>query len=90
MLDWRALAFSSVWVFAAALALAAFSHASWAASQRQIKLGQVLGEKGYARIFNLAGVLFCIGMAGSVTETWRLVAWLVLGALFLLMWVRLL
>ncbi len=84
MLDWRALAFNSLWVFAAALALAAFSHASWAASLRETGLRQVLGKRSYQLVFNLAGLSFCIGLAGTAQETWRWAAWLVLAALFLL------
>ncbi len=84
MLDWRVLAFNSLWVFAAALALAAFSHASWAAAQRETKLRQILEVRSYQLVFNLAGLLFCIGMAGTAQETWRWAAWLALAALFLL------
>lgn len=82
MMDWRSLAFSSLWVFAAALALAAVSHASWAAAGRGQKLGQVLESGGYQRSLALAGILFASGQAGNAEETWRLAAWCTLAGLF--------
>lgn len=84
MLDWRALVFNSLWVFAAALELAAFSHAAWAAPQRSVKLNRVLREPGYQFAFNLAGFLFCLGLAGLAQGTWRILAWLVLSGVFLI------
>lgn len=83
MLDWRSLVFNSLWVFAAALALAALSHASWMATLRSVRKISVIRQTGYRMVLNLSGLLFCAGMAGNSQKTWHLGVWGILAVLFL-------
>ena len=88
MMDWRALAFNSLWVFATALGIAVLSHAVWEAQQRSERLPLVIRQPGYQRWLYLAGMLFCLGQAGMEQESWRLGLWLVLAGacLGMLVW----
>lgn len=82
MIDWYSLATNSLWILACALALAGISHASWQGSLKRRKLSQQLNEPGYQRLLFAAGLLFCLGLAGSADLWWQKVMWLLLGAFF--------
>lgn len=82
MIDWRNLAANSLWILGCALALSTFSYASWEASIHKQKLRVRLGRPAVQLAFNLAGLLFCAGLAataGSIIET---VLWGLLSVLF--------
>lgn len=82
MMDWSTVAFGALWIFAAALALAVFSHALWSSRERRSRLSQVLAGPGYQCTLTLAGVIFCLGRAGLSQGGGWLAAWLALAALF--------
>ena len=82
MLDWKTVVFNSSWVIGTALALATLSHAIWVAGQARNRLQHILTQPGYQRAFNLAGLLFCLGLAGTMRETWKLIGWLIIAGLF--------
>ncbi len=82
MIDWFHLLTNALWILACALALAAISYASWQASSQQKRLREILNGTGYQLLFNLAGLLFCLGLAGSDTQVWKIILWLVLAAAF--------
>jgi hypothetical protein len=83
MIDWVNLAANSLWILGLALALAALSYASWQASLAREKLRTRLGQPGTQTVLNLAGVLFCAGLAASSVRMWEIVVWVVLAVLFL-------
>ena len=83
MIDWHNLAANSLWIVALAIGLATLSYASWAASLRDAKLKIVLNERPYQGFFNLAGLLFSLGLAATSTRWWEMLLWLILALLFL-------
>jgi hypothetical protein len=82
MIDWFNLVANALWILACAIALATLSHASWAASLRHEKLGKILALRQYHTSINLAGILFCLGLAGTSHKWWEIMLWLIIGALF--------
>jgi hypothetical protein len=82
MIDWYNLLMNSFWIFACALALATLSYASWQASLTGEKFWKQLAQPGYQSSFNLAGLLFCVGLAGTSEIIWQRVLWLLLAVGF--------
>jgi hypothetical protein len=82
MIDWFNLAANSLWILACAITLATFSHASWTASLQHEKLRKIMALPNYQTSINLAGVIFCLGLAGTSHKLWQSVLWLVLMELF--------
>jgi hypothetical protein len=79
LIEWRELAANSLWILGCALALAAFSYASWQASLTHQHLLASLESPGILRALSLAGILFCSGrMAlsepGILTLLWGILA----------------
>jgi hypothetical protein len=82
MIDWFNLFANALWIVALAIVLAVVSYASWQASLQHEKLRAQLGRPVYGIYFDLAGVLFCLGMAGTSHKPWEIGLWGVLGLLF--------
>ena len=83
MIDWFNLAGNALWIIGLALALAAVSHASWQASLYHERLRLRLAQKGYQLVFDVAAVLFCLGMAATSRRVWENILWIVLAVLFM-------
>ena len=83
MIDWGNLAANALWIVGCALALGTISYASFLASLNGEKLGARLGKPGMQAAIDLAGVLFCAGLAATSRPIWQMVLWAVLGVLFL-------
>jgi len=84
MIDWYNLLMNALWIFASALALATVSYASWQASMLGEKFWRVLGNPGIQVALNIAGLLFCIGLAGTSDVLWQRVLWILLAIGFVL------
>jgi hypothetical protein len=82
MIDWLNLAFNALWIIACALALATLSYASWQASIAKEKTLTILKKPAYMATLNVAGLLFCAGLAGTSSATLEILLWSVLGVLF--------
>jgi phosphoglycerol transferase MdoB-like AlkP superfamily enzyme len=82
MIDWFNLATNALWILACAMALATLSYASWQASLRRERLRIILTAAPYQISIDLAGVLFCLGLAGTSGKGWEIVLWLILSVLF--------
>lgn len=76
MIDWINLIGNSLWILGCALALAAFSHASWAASRQKEKLLSSLYRPVYQTILKLAAILYGMGMAVSAASKVEMALWL--------------
>jgi hypothetical protein len=87
VIDWFGLFANSLWILALAGALAAFSYASWQASQEGRKLSAVLSSKGYRTIFNLAALLFCASQAMTAASLLLTILWIVLGVGILVLFI---
>ncbi len=81
MIDWFNLGTNAIWILACALALATLSHASWAASIQHEKLRTVLAFPKYHTSMNIAGILFCLGLAGTSQKWWEIMLWLIIAGL---------
>jgi hypothetical protein len=82
MIDWFNLAANTLWILACTIALEILSHASLMASVRQEKLSKILALPHYQTSINLAGIIFCLGLAGTSHKLWESVLWLILMELF--------
>ena len=82
MIDWYNLLMNSLWILACALALATLSFASWQASVTREKFRKQLSQPGFQISFNIAGLLFCIGLAGTSEIIWQRVLWVLLAVGF--------
>jgi hypothetical protein len=82
MIDWIALASNALWILGCSAGLATLSYASWQASIR--------GEKFIAQIkripiqisLNLAGLLFCAGLAATSGASLEIALWGILAVAF--------
>ena len=83
MIDWFNLIANSLWILGCAIALATVSYASWEASTFQQKFRERLRKIQFQVALNLAGFLFCLGLAGTSQPVWQIVLWLVMAILFL-------
>ena len=84
MIDWYILAVNILWIFALALTLATLSFARWQARTEGVKLIAVLNRAGWQMSLNLAGAIFCAGLALTTDVWWEQLLWVILGILFLL------
>ena len=83
MIDWLNLASNSLWIFGLALALATFSYASWQASTGhdksvRNKFRLELSSPSIQIPFNIAGMLFCAGLAATSAKTYEKILWIIL------------
>ncbi len=83
MIDWFCVGANALWVLGCSLALGALSYASWRASIEADKLRVILGKTNYQIALNLAGLLFCAGLAATSGAILQTVLWAALGILFL-------
>ena len=83
MLDWAYLAFNSLWILGCSLALATLSYASYQAWATHEPFRARVNSPGVRLSFDLAGLLFCLGLAGTASRTWELIIWFLLAAFFL-------
>lgn len=82
MIDWPNLAFNTLWILGLALALVALSYASWEASVYHEKFRARLNRPPIQISLDLAGVLFCAGLAATSGKTYEVVLWAILGVAF--------
>ena len=87
MIDWFGLFANSLWILALAGALAAFSYASWQASQAGSKLSTVISSKSYRIIFVLATSFFCARQAMTAASFLLAILWIILGAAIVMMFI---
>ena len=83
MIDWFNLVANALWIVGLAIALAVVSHASWQAALHHEKLRSWLAQPGYQIFFDLAAVLFCLGMAATSRRVWEIILWSGLALLFI-------
>lgn len=82
MIDWFNLFANSLWILGCSLALGTLSYASWEASTYQEKMRERLKRSAMQISMNLAGFLFCTGLAATSDKTIEIVLWVVLALLF--------
>jgi hypothetical protein len=87
-LDWPLLARGALWISGLSLLLAAWSHASWWASDRGTRLREAIGRRGFVAPFWFGLALFTAAMAWSPGPVWQRAAWAVLAALSTVSFIR--
>jgi hypothetical protein len=83
MIDWVMLGANALWILGLSIGLAVFSYASWEAWASHSTLRESLAKPSFQAVLNLAGTLFCLGLAATSTVLWQAAVWLLLAALFL-------
>jgi hypothetical protein len=84
MIDWYNLAVNALWILGCAVALATLSYASWEASLMKEKFTARLNRPFYQIALDLAGFLFCTGLAGTSDSTLEIILWSILALAFLI------
>ena len=84
MIDWFNLLANSLWIFALSLAISTLSFARWEARDRDESLRSIMSQTKWQSPLNLAGVLFCGGLATTTDVIWERAAWGVLAILFII------
>jgi len=83
VIDWYNLAANALWIIALALALAVLSFGTWEARVGGERLRVTLSRPRWEFTLNLAGALFCLGLAATSDRIWERALWLVLAGLYL-------
>ena len=82
MITWGNLAGNALWILGCAIALATLSYASWQAAEHKQRLRDQLSKPGAQVSLDLAGILFCAGLAATSGAALNTVFWGTLGVLF--------
>lgn len=83
MIDWPNLFWNSLWILACALGLTVLSATGWEASRRKTAFRRLLSARRPQALLNLAGLLFCAGLAGASSAYWEKAVWALLGLAFI-------
>lgn len=81
MINWLGLAENALWILGCALALAVLSYAHWAANVTHAQLRAYLKQPHLQVIFNLAGLLFALGLGTTSKTILEQLIWFVLAIL---------
>lgn len=90
MIDWLNVAFNALWVLGCVVALSALGYASWEASLYNEKFTARLKRRPIQAALDLAGLLFCLGLAALSDAWWEKALWAILALAFgvQLAWLR--
>jgi hypothetical protein len=84
MIDWVQFFANALWVAALALALSVLSFTRWEALARGVRLKDILAHNRWQRTLNIAGILFCAGIAAGAEVLWERLIWFFLLLLFII------
>lgn len=87
MIDWGNLAANALWIIACAIVLATLSYASWEASLAKTRMSERLRLPAYQASFNLAGLLFCAGLAWLSDSLLMRIVWIILAGISLALFI---
>jgi hypothetical protein len=62
VIDWPHVIFHALWIIGCAIILAAFSHATWWAHERQLRLRHSLKDPSYQLAYSLGAGLITLGL----------------------------
>jgi uncharacterized membrane protein YtjA (UPF0391 family) len=90
MIDWLNVAANALWIIGCSILLAAFSYASWAASENKQRISISLRSKGVWRALHTGGILVFSGLAATSNSIVQAILWALLGIILLvnLLWER--
>ena len=82
MINWWNLIASTIWITAVALGLAVAGIAYYESEVGNVTFKSLLGNMKYQLLLNIAGGVFCVGMAASSDQWWEIGLWIALAGLF--------
>ena len=82
LIDWRMVAFGSLWIAGLALVLTAIGFADHEANRQGLRTRDVLRRAGYQTAANAGLALFCLGLLGSAKAWWERAIWILLALSF--------
>lgn len=82
MINWWNLIASTIWITAAAMGLAVLSIAYYESQGKSEPFKSSFGKVWYQLPLNIAGGVFCVGMAASSDQWWEIGLWIALAGLF--------
>ena len=82
MINWFELFTNSLWIFALGLAFAVISYTRWETKIGKGRFRDLLNRSPRTILINLAGVLFCLGLALMDQSWWERLLWFILAILF--------
>jgi hypothetical protein len=84
MINWYNLFAKSLWILALSFLLAILSYTRWEAKRDGKRLRDRINQPDRSLPMNLAGALFCLGLAATSQRWWEIGLWLLLFVLFFL------
>jgi hypothetical protein len=84
MIDWYSVGLGALWIMGLGLVTAGLSLANFIGCTQICKFGQALKMPACRMMIGLGLVLFCLGLAGSVSTLWEHLLWAVLALIFAL------
>jgi hypothetical protein len=82
LIDWRMVAFASLWVFGLSIVVATLGFANHEATRRRERLLARLRRPGSQAALDVGATFFCLGMLGSSGAVWEMALWGLLGGAF--------
>src|SRR5690242_2594212 len=82
LIDWTALAYNTLWITGAVVALSVVSIGQWESCMRGMRLRAWLGRSAVQVAFSVAAVFFSGGMFGTSSATLERVLWGILAVAF--------
>jgi Ca2+/Na+ antiporter len=82
-IDWGNVFGNMLWILGCAVALATLSYQSWLASKHRAKYSTMLKQPGAQFAMDLAGLLFCLGLAVTANSWVKYLIWGLFSAAFL-------
>jgi len=83
MIDWVSVGFGTLWVLGLGIVTATISFAYYLASQNNQRFKRVMEIPACHFMINLGLILFCVGVAGGVSEVWERLLWAVMALMFM-------
>lgn len=75
VIEWAELFSNSVWIIGLAIGLSTLSVAYWYSQRYGKPFKEVVSEPKRLCLFHLAGLLFCVGVAGTSNRWWKWALW---------------
>jgi hypothetical protein len=83
LIDWPSLVRNALWLLGLSVVLAAWSHLSWQAARREVRVWRAIGWAVFEVPASAGLALFAISLAWGATRTWERILWMILGVAFL-------
>jgi hypothetical protein len=84
MIDWYSVGFAALWILGLGLLMTGLSLANYLGSTQICKFRKALRMPVCRTLISLGLVIFCIGLAGSVSTVWEHLLWAAMALLFAL------